>query len=151
MDNPFVISRPRSTHPVDVGVRTEMRIAGDLVALGFEVYTPLNPNTRADLIVDTGERLLRCQCKTGRLRDGAVLFRACSVRSNTKASLIRNYVGEVDFFLVFCPETDAVYAIPIDEATTSECRLRVDSSLNNQCVGVRWARDYVLPRFGAAA
>jgi hypothetical protein len=45
---------------------------------GLDIYLPFGENTRADLIIDDGGRLSRVQCKSGRLRDGAVRFSTCS-------------------------------------------------------------------------
>jgi len=45
---------------------------------GFAVLVPFGENTRYDLVIDDGERLARVQCKTGRLRSGAIVFKVCS-------------------------------------------------------------------------
>jgi hypothetical protein len=58
---------------------------------------------------------------------------------------IRSYVGEVDFFAVYCPENAGVYLIPVDDVSPNINYLRVDPSRNNQSKRVRWARDYELP------
>ena len=80
-----------------------------------------------------------------RLRNGCVEFSARSVRANTKRIVIRDYKGEIDLFMVHCPETGGIYAIPIDEATRSHGTLRIDPTANGQDKHVRWARDYELP------
>jgi hypothetical protein len=46
---------------------------------------------------------------------------------------------------VCCPETNRVYALPVDEAAKSHCALRVDPTSNCQGEGIRWAADYELP------
>ena len=84
-------------------------------------------------------------CKTGRLRNGCVEFNTSSVQVNTKRAVIRDYKGEVELFMVHCPETGGTYAIPIDEATRSHGTLRIDPTANGQDKYVRWARDYELP------
>jgi hypothetical protein len=97
------------------------------------------------LVLDCGGRLLKAQCKTGRLREGAVRFSAQSVQSNTRRSRVRNYAGEVDLFIVFCPETKRVYVVPAEEVPNTWMYLRVDPPRNGQNKGVRWAHDYELP------
>ncbi len=136
---------PASRHPVDVGVRTEAVIAAELVRRGYRVLLPFGFNQRYDLVIDVGGRFLRVQCKTGRLRGGCVLFSAQSIRSNSAKTFCRDYKGEVEFFVVHCPDNDALYAIPIEQATISGGTLRVDPTGNGQSRGVRWARDYELP------
>jgi hypothetical protein len=119
-----------SSHPVDVGTRTKAIIAA---------------NQRYDLVLDIDGSFARVQCKTGRLRNGCVNFSAQSVRANTRKVNTRPYKGEIEMFLVYCPETDRIYAIPIDEATSSQSYLRIAPTANGQGKGVRWARDYELP------
>jgi hypothetical protein len=92
----------------------------------------------------------RSSSGTGRLREGAVVFSARSVRSNTKEVLTREYVGEVDCFLVYCSDIDEVYAIAMDEALRSTGHLRVEPPADNQHRRIRWAADHVLPRARAA-
>jgi hypothetical protein len=144
----FAPPRP-SAHPVDVGLRTEAAITRRLIELGYSVSIPVGSNQRYDLIVDVGE-LLRVQCKTGRLRCGAVEFNTISVRSNTRGARSRNYIGEIDYFLVFYPDTDRVYFMSIEEATSSKGTLRIAPTANNQARGIRWAADHELPSAGPA-
>jgi PD-(D/E)XK nuclease superfamily protein len=73
-----------SDHPVDVGQRTEAIVLAELVRRGYRVLTPFGTNQRYDLAIDLGDRFLRAQCKTGRLRRGTIIFHPRSVRSNTR-------------------------------------------------------------------
>ena len=41
---------------------------------GYAILVPFGENTRYDLVIDDGRQMRRVQCKTGRLRDGAVVF-----------------------------------------------------------------------------
>ena len=68
-----------------------------------------------------------------------------SVRSNTRGAFARSYVGEVDYFAVYCPANNGVYFIPIDEVPGAAGSLRISPTENNQAVRVRWAHDYELP------
>ena len=61
-----------------------------LVDAGYAVSVPFGENTRCDVVIDEGWRLARVQCKTGRLRQGAVRFKVCSVYAhhpNPKATV----------------------------------------------------------------
>ena len=132
-------------HPVDVGQRSEAAILAQLVKRGCRVLLPFGVNHRYDLVLDTGQGFLKVQCKTGRLRDGAIRFSAQSVQSNRVRTRTKAYVGEVDLFAVYCPDTDRVYVVPVDEVPATEMYLRVNAPRNRQRKGVRWAEDYVLP------
>jgi PD-(D/E)XK endonuclease len=138
---------PLSTHPVDVGQRSEAAILAAFVERGFEVLLPWGTNHRYDMVLDLGDRFLRVQCKTGLLRNGAVTFNAHSVRSNTKAVFRRPYHGEVDCFAVYSPANRGLYVVPCAETTPGEVTLRITPPANGQSERVRWACDYVLARF----
>lgn len=143
---PTVLPKPELTsHPVDVGLRTEGAILSELVRRGYCVLMPFGVNQRYDLVVDCGGRLLKAQCKTGRLRDGVVQFSSQSVQSNTRRTRTRSYAGEVDLFIVYCPDNESVYVIPAEEVPNCGMYLRVDPPRNRQNKRVRWAKEYELP------
>ena len=64
---------------------------------------------------------------------------------DTKRVHNRSYVGEIDLFAVYCPVNGRVYAVPVEDATLSDCSLRLDPTRNGQVERVRWAIDYELP------
>jgi hypothetical protein len=88
-----------------------------LHGIGFELYEPFGENTRCDLILDDGNRLLRVQWKTGRLRGGTIIFSVCSCYGHHRnpGQSRRNYKGRIDFFAVYCRETGGVYLVPIGD------------------------------------
>jgi PD-(D/E)XK endonuclease len=106
---------------------------------------PFGENTRYDLVIDEGSRLARLQCKSGRLKDGAVLFKACSIYAhhpNPKVTF-RPYHGEIDYFAVYCAATTGVYLVPIEDVPNCyQVSLRVEPTRNNQRLGVRLAERY---------
>jgi hypothetical protein len=138
---------PRAVpHPVDVGDATEAIVIAALVRRGYRVLRPLSANQRYDLVLDLSDRFLRVQCKTGRLRRGAIVFSTRSVRSNRNGIYVRSYTDEADVFLVHCPETDRIYAVPVgDSGALKTASLRVTAPANGQSKGIRWAADHELP------
>jgi hypothetical protein len=109
------------------------------------VLTPFGVNQRYDLVLDLDGRFLRVQCKTGRLRNGSVVFHTRSVRANRAGWFARGYEGEIDLFAVYCPELDRLYAVPIEVAPLGGGTLRVAPAANNQSRRIRWAADFELP------
>jgi hypothetical protein len=135
-----------SRHPVDVGERSEAIIFAELVKRGHQVLIPYGTNHRYDLVIDVGGRFLRAQCKTGRLRGGVVRFNTVSTRANTlRAYTTPHDADQIDLFLIYCPDTDRVYALDVDEAASSNGRLRVDPAANGQAKRIRWAARHELP------
>jgi hypothetical protein len=126
------------------GELSEAIILAHLIRKGYAVSLPFGNNQRYDLIYEDGARLVRAQCKTGRLVNGRILFAPFSINGFTGKK--SNYHGSVDVFLVYCPHTETVYQVPIDETGSernSYIALRVAPSRNNQSQGVRWAKDFV--------
>jgi hypothetical protein len=131
--------------PSIIGARAEREVAYALERAGWQVYLPFfASHARVDLIAMRSEELVRVQCKTSRLRNGALVFRTCSNTGNVP----RRYDGEIDVFGVYSPELDKVYLVPSANVPASEwCYLRVQAAANNQRVGIRYAADYeVTPR-----
>ena len=136
---------PLSTHPVDVGTRSEAAVLSDLVQLGFEVLLPWGHNHRYDLVVDLGHRFVRVQVKTARVEAGCLLFNTQSIRTNSgaKAVLQRYDASQIDVFAAYSPMLRRTYVVPVEDVP-SHGRLRLTPTANNQAKGVRWASDYAL-------
>jgi len=132
-------------HPVDVGQRSEGAILAQLVRHGYRILLPFGVNQRYDLVLENDGKFLKVQCKTGRLREGAIRFSSQSVQSNTSVTRLRNYLGEVDLFAVYCPDNDRVYMIPVADVPLTGMYLRVEKPRNGQRKRVRWAEEYALP------
>jgi hypothetical protein len=136
-------------HPKSVGDRSTLAVMLALETKGFRVYLPFSENTRCDLVIDDGNRLCRVQCKTGRLRGGAVRFNACSSYAHHPNPKIakRDYWGEIDYFAVYCRETGGVYLVPFAEVPVKrQGALRVEPARNGQVRLIRLARNYELCR-----
>jgi hypothetical protein len=113
------------------------------------VLVPFSENQRYDLVIDEGDELIRVQCKTGRLRQGAVRFATCSMRyhhpnNQGTRNYRHSYEGQADLFGIYCPEIDSVYLVPVASVGKVMGYLRVHPTKNNQTKKVRWAHDYEL-------
>jgi hypothetical protein len=132
-------------HPKEIGERSQLAVVLALRAAGYGVLLPLGENTRYDLAIEDAGAVFLVQCKTGRLKAGAVCFRTASSyyhHPNPKAP--KHYRGQVDFFAIYCLETGKVYLVPIGavDAVDYYATLRVDPPRNNQVAKVRWASDF---------
>jgi hypothetical protein len=137
---------PKGFQPKIVGDRSCAMVLARLLQVFDTVLLPFGEDQRYDLVIDTGENFLRVQCKTGRLRAGAIRFHACSStyhHPHPRTAFYRqDYRGTADLFGVYCPETDGVYLVPVEEIGRNTGCLRVESTKNNQVRGIRWAQDY---------
>lgn len=103
------------------------------------VLIPFGDGHKYDLAVDDNGRLVRIQCKAGRLINGCILFNTVTSRRDGSAV---NYYDEADAFGVYCPGTNSVYLVPIKDVAGSEGRLRVAETKKKQAHDVRWADPY---------
>jgi len=132
-------------HPKSIGDRSTLAIMLALQARGLPFLVPFGENTRYDLAVELGGRLVRVQCKTGRPRGGLVEFKVCSSYAHLPSPRARgrHYEGEVDYFAIYCPQASGVYLIPIGDVPNRWTgSLRLEPTRNQQRLGVRYASDY---------
>ncbi len=143
---------PNRLHPKAIGDRTAAMVLGRLAGIYESVLLPFGENTRYDLVIDDGVRLSRVQCKRGRLRGGAVRWAACSsyAHHDNPRERRRDYLGQVDFFGIYCPGTESVYLVPIEDAQVRrEGALRVNPPRNGQRRFIRQAQKYEIGRLAA--
>ena len=136
-------------HPKEIGDRSTLAAMLGLKAAGYALLVPFGENTRYDLVIDDGKTLARVQCKTARLRNGAIVFPVTSTYGHHRnpATARRTYSGQIDYFAVYCPETTGVYLIPIDDARTrATAALRVSPTRNGQQRRIRHAADYEIAK-----
>ena len=124
------------------GNLTEARILAAFVAAGYLVSVPFGSGHKYDFVVDDSIRLLRVQCKTGRVKSGVLLFNAYSQSGNGSVKMA--YRGLADLFAVLNPDTDKVYTVRVDDVGVTEVSLRLSATLNNQSQRIRWADSYIL-------
>ncbi len=129
------------------GGLAELKIAADAAALGIDVYRPMIDGARCDLIFDTGNRLLRVQCKWARRNGDVVVIRLRTCRHTPTRGYIRTTysASEIDGIAAYCGELDRCFFLPIREFDSrSHVHLRLAAARNGQLVGVKMAADYPL-------
>ncbi len=131
-----------------MGDASEAALVALFVQAGYLVSIPFGENHRYDLIVDGGNGLRKVQVKTGRLRHGSIVYNCCSSHAHHGGPTTRHYVGQIDYFAIYCPELASAYLVPIGEAPKGKGYLRVDPAVNCQQRRVRWARKYAFGTLG---
>jgi hypothetical protein len=124
------------------GNLTEAKILAALVAAGYSVSIPFGDGHKYDFVIDDSVSLRRVQCKTGRVKNGVLIF--CAYSKSGNGSVRADYRGLADIFAVLNPESGNVYLIPVNEVGVTDVSLRLAPALNNQTQGVRWAEFYLL-------
>jgi len=112
----------------NLGEAARQIIAARLMLAGLSVFRPLMEDTPVDLLVLRPDGVaLKCQCKcmyTG--RSGVHYMNLFTVRKwGPGAKAVRHVYtrDEVDFFLGYVTETDAVYVFPFDVTARFKSKL----------------------------
>ena len=128
------------------GAIAEAEIAVAATRLGVSVFRPTADHGRCDMVFEVGPRLLRVQCKWGRLeRDGAVVYVQLAGCRSTADGYVRSVYREheIDAVAVYCAELDRCYLLPCSlVADRVAVHLRLDPPRNGQRGGVNFAADY---------
>lgn len=127
-----------------IGELSELIVAFALSRAGYFVSKPFGENTRYDLVIDKDGTLSRVQVKTGRLRNGAILFNTYSSHYHRHGGSCKPYTNDIDFFGVYCPQLRSVYLIPIEDTAKLSGTIRVSETKNGQHSHVRWAQPYLI-------
>ena len=116
------------------------------IALGIDVYWPMGGGGRYDLILDTGSRPLRTQCKWASLKGDVVVVRIGTCRLTPGGYVRTTYSSvEVDGIAAYCGELKQCFWLPIEEfAGQGFVHLRLRPARNNQSAGVKYADRYAL-------
>lgn len=122
---------------------TEAVIMSEFIKLGIPVLLPFGDNERYDMVIEVNNKFYKIQCKTARRKsDSSISFKTCSSYAH-RGKDSKNYVGEVDFFGVYYPESNQCYLVEVGNCL-SEMTLRLNPAKNNQSSNVNYAKDYLL-------
>jgi len=125
------------------GELVEARTIAKLSEFSIDIFLPFGENTRADMIISSNNGLERIQIKGGWIKDGSVRFNCSKVNSNTTGSTRSTYDGDVEAFIIHCPENNGYYHVPIEKANSATMWLRIDESMGDNGK-VKWAKDFQL-------
>ena len=102
------------------GITTELLVATYLLSLGYNVSQPFCQDSKYDLIVDVGGKLLRLQVKTARMAsENSITFNCRSTTTNVKNCKSRRYSDtEIDYFATYW--NNVAYLVPVNECSTQK-------------------------------
>lgn len=129
------------------GMIGEAKITQEFLRAGFHVFREFGDNSRIDLIVEAGSRLLKVQVKTYTSKDGRVFL------NRRKSGPNYNYkydISDVDIFAVYVLDLDKCFFVKSDLlcAYSTGLTFRVErfESKNNQALNVHFSDDYTIER-----
>lgn len=125
---------------------SEAMILTRFLELNIPVSIPFSDNESYDLIIDINGILKKVQVKTGRLRNGVIIFNTCnSINTNIiKNRKEESYIGKVDYICMYCPDTKECYMLDVINCGEFKTSLRVNETKNIQSKYIKYAKDYIL-------
>ena len=132
------------------GAIAEAAITLAAVELGFVVLRPSTEGRRYDIVIDTGPRLLRVQCKWARKKGNVVVVDTSTRRLTPHGYVQTTYCAdEIDGIAAYCQELKRCFYLPIEMAAGRRSfHLRLAPAANNQELAINWAAHHT---FGAIA
>ena len=125
---------------------TEMQCAVAFMQQGFKVCFPYGEDCKYDMIVDTGKKLYRVQCKTASAlsnKEDGFKFKTRSIVITTHGAKASSYSeNEIDVFATVYE--GQCYVIPVQDCGANEKTLRFHYPANGQRKGIALAADYKL-------
>ena len=124
----------------------EAAIALEATKLGIDVLKPVAEHGRYDLAFDLGHRILRVQCKWGRLAGEVICVHLVGFRRTSRGPVRTTYdTSEIDAVAVYCQELTRAYLLPAAEvAGRSAIQLRLSAARNARRAAINWAESYEL-------
>ncbi len=130
----------------EIGNVTEGAVLAALMRTGKVVLVPFGLQADYDLVFEQDGAFHRVQCKTGKLlENGTIRFNTYTVKHLDGKYKNVTYGDRIQFYGVFCPQTQEVYLVPAKHVGDKTMGfLRVTATANGQVKGVMWAKEYLL-------
>jgi len=117
------------------GAIAEARITAAAIEAGIVVWRPVVEGCRYDLILDTGDRLLRTQCEWANRKGDVVLVAIRTCRHTPRGYVRGTYSArEIDGVAAWCRHTNECYSFRSSKSTvrgTSACGWRPRETTRN--------------------
>lgn len=128
----------------DKGELSEAQVITRLKERGYAVLTPFGDNQKYDIVYEDEDGFKKVQVKTARKKGDKVEANLYTAVSNTNQNKRKTYTEkEIDEFMFYCPKTEEIYRMPVEEAPKSEVTIRLKPAANGQKKGINWREDYL--------
>lgn len=130
---------------VETGRVAEMKVATEIVSMGYTVLEPVCNSERYDLMIDSEGSIYRIQVKNLReVPEGVGEYKATLYNMNSRSNEKKYYTSEdIDAFAFYSPDLDECYWVDINDAPKKSITLRTESK-QPQNPNIRWVEDYIL-------
>jgi len=111
------------------GDTAEIKVLLYLKEKGHSVCIPFGDNNRYDLVFEEDKNFKKVQVKYVSLKNGCIVVPlSTTTRRAGKCRKLKYTNIEIDYFFVYCPQTEKIYSIPLEYLKLrNELTLRVES------------------------
>ena len=121
------------------GDYSELRVAGALMRLGWQVSFPYMEEGQYDLVAEKDGEFIRVQVKSSVYRDGGINFSCYNSQSAKGSGSATHYTSDdIEGIAVYNHTTSQCYWVPIDAANKWKMRLNEEEGSKNP------ASEYIL-------
>ena len=127
----------------------------ECIKYGIDVYKPISSGSRVDYIIYTEGVYKRVQIKFISSYNDKIAISFTKNQNGRKADtgkpLYKKYCSdEIDIFLVYCPDTNEWYEIPMSltQSNRGITLHTLSKTKNNQTKGVRYSHEYLWNKNG---
>ena len=118
------------------------------VELDVPVYTPFGEGYITDIVADFNGKLNRIQIKTTEnLHDDSYMVWKITHQEGFHGRKVKYTKEEVDYFALYCIETNVLCLVPFDNAKTNEIVIRLDSYEGIRTKVMRFVSEYKFENF----
>lgn len=121
------------------GLVGELEFSSHLIKAGWNVFSPLDQNSRIDMIIEKEGKLMKIQVKYCKPAQGCLRVDLQHRLRKTKPFS----PDELDAIGIYDPENEKFYLLPYKKLYPRQgIWLRVDKSGNKQIKGINWAVEF---------
>ena len=122
----------------------ESRVLHELVKFGIQCYLPYGDGSAVDLIADFNGKLNKIQIKTTeKLSKVKAMEWRITRQDGYHGNRVKYEFGTIDYFALYCLETDTVCLIPFSDTTSKfTISIRPDDYKGVRRNNMRFASDY---------
>lgn len=130
-------------HTKEKGDLGLLAVSLDLAKKGYKIFTSSSEHLPFDLIAYKDRKFFRIQVKYRKATDGvSIMIPFKTVYADRNGSHIHRYdLDSLDFFAVYCPDTEKCYYVDPQSCCINGISLRLNKPVNNQ--EVHLAEDYL--------
>lgn len=127
-----------------IGNIGQAKVVAKFVELGVPVYSPFGEG----YITDFNGKLNRIQIKTTEnLHDDSYMVWKITHQEGYHGKRIKYTNDEVDYFAVYCIETDVLCLVPYENAQTNELTIRLDNYEGTRTKVMKFVSEYRFENF----